>query len=778
MASSADQSTLNTINNSLVAPGNVNSPLVAQPKTLSLTPTPIPSSATSGIKIAPSTIQVPTPGISGATQTAPNPLFTPHAAITTAPTPVAGNYVSGKNPGAITINSAAQMNPAKATPTPTVPATNVGQTNTLTIPTSNAPTVTATTSNNLGTAVNQVNNGSVNNPVTYKDANGNTVNSNGIPVDSNGNNITNGNNQSMDQYGNSVGTTYNQDGTVASSPTGNSVLGVQTGSPTRTGVLGYIQQLMGQEAQKGPASEAAYESGGIYDKMNQANQINNQILSTQRSYNEQAKTIKNNHNGLDVAGVQEQLNTLSRQQNEDMANLSIIKSANDNDLTTAQSIIDKKLAFQFDPIQQEITNLGSFLQLNNSDLSDSQKQAISVKQYQLQNNLDLLKGAKQTAQQYAIQQGITDPKILGAIDAATTPAEAYNALSGSGGITSASQTPNGGIVSGYNLSSYATDPTKPMQVQNIVNTIQQNNATSSPQALNQYIQSVAPNSPITGQQILDAATKYGVDPNVLAANVQQESGFGTLGIGAKTNNAGNIGNTDNGSTKTYDSWQAGLDANAKWLSDHKATTANGVTIPSQLQGVPAVIPQGIKGVPGTAYVDAGRLTGTPIQQNKITQAATTAHIPVLSDSDVSKVRSIDITKQNLDAMQGAISGLLGNGAVGRIGSSISNLFGQVTQSNETVASWNGYRTLAVNALQALGAGSGGARITAGEIQTATDNLPTITDSAQTANKKIAIINGFLNNWTKEILPNAQTGGSSSSQTSGTTPSGISYTISG
>lgn len=669
-----------------------------------------------------------------------------YAPVATPPTPTYSPASAPKT--AIPVTSAAQTNPAKATPSPTIPSSVVGSTNTLTIPT---PVSSNVARNNLGVAVGNVTNGLSQN--------------------------TTEENPQTDQYGNPPGTTYNQDGSPIAPADNTSVLGVPTGSPARTGVLSAIQNLLGVQATQPQVSEQTYEDAGIYDKMNAANDINNKILTTTRSYQEQAKAIKNNAGGLDVAGVNEQLATNDRQQNEDLANLSIIKSANDNDLQTAQAIADKKLSFQFDPLQKEIDNLGTFVQLNNADLSDSQKQAITVKQYQLQNNLDLLKTAKTSASQYAIQQGITDPLVLSKIDSATTPAEAYAAVEGTGN-GSAGLPGGNNIVSGstgsYDLTGYATDPLKAVKTQNIANVITQTGASSSPDLLQTYISNTFPKSPVTGQMVFDAAQKYGIDPTVLAANMQEESQFGTAGAGAKTNNPNNIGNTDNGSTQTYGSVQQGVEAGAKWLANHEDTgsTDSGQTITPGIQKY--VIPQGITGVPGTAYINGDQLSqiGTPLQQQQISRAALAGGVKILSTDDVNKVRSIDVTKQNLQSMEQSINTLLGSGPVGRVGSSISNYLGGVTQSNPTVASFNNYRTLAVNALQALGAGSGGARITAGEIAAATDNLPTIYDSKETATSKINILNGFLNNWTKEILPTAQIGGDSTAQSSANDPLGL------
>ena len=67
----------------------------------------------------------------------------------------------------------------------------------------------------------------------------------------------------------------------------------------------------------------------------------------------------------------------------------------------------------------------------------------------------------------------------------------------------------------------------------------------------------------------DAADKYGITPQLLLAVLQQDSLFGTKGLGAKTKNPGNYGNTDDGKIVVFKTWKAGVEAVAKWLSEHK-----------------------------------------------------------------------------------------------------------------------------------------------------------------------------------------------------------------
>ena len=123
------------------------------------------------------------------------------------------------------------------------------------------------------------------------------------------------------------------------------------------------------------------------------------------------------------------------------------------------------------------------------------------------------------------------------------------------------------IVGGFDISSYATDPNHEASVAKI--------AASAPPELDvskitSYIQSVAPDSPITGEMVVNSAKKFDVDHKVLLALMQQDSAFGTKGKGSRTHNPGNVGNDDTGREVDYGSWEAGVDAVAGWLSRNRS----------------------------------------------------------------------------------------------------------------------------------------------------------------------------------------------------------------
>lgn len=126
------------------------------------------------------------------------------------------------------------------------------------------------------------------------------------------------------------------------------------------------------------------------------------------------------------------------------------------------------------------------------------------------------------------------------------------------------------VLSQYDTSSYATDPLYEQKIINILAALPEMN---NPEIINQYIQSQNPGSPVTGEMIFGACQNYGVDTRLVTAMLSLESGFGTLGVGAMTQNPGNVGNTDSGATRTYASWYEGVSAVAQWLNRHKISIA-------------------------------------------------------------------------------------------------------------------------------------------------------------------------------------------------------------
>ena len=125
------------------------------------------------------------------------------------------------------------------------------------------------------------------------------------------------------------------------------------------------------------------------------------------------------------------------------------------------------------------------------------------------------------------------------------------------------------VLGEYDLSTYATDP---LYGQKLDSVMQKIGEFISAQEIDTYLQNTVSGSPLTGQMIFNATQQYGVSVRLLVAMLELESRFGTAGVGANTFNPGNVGNTGS-ETRTYNSWQEGVDVVAAWLSRHRSVAS-------------------------------------------------------------------------------------------------------------------------------------------------------------------------------------------------------------
>lgn len=275
--------------------------------------------------------------------------------------------------------------------------------------------------------------------------------------------------------------------------------------------------------------------------------------------------------------VANQISTLQKQAADAQTTADNIKQAM-LDPTTAQAYAQAGVTLTDTPeqINQKLSDYGYSQELATQSSQMAQKGFSPVLPGQSApagTQVVTLEDSRGNTKQYYDSSG----HYISAYNPATGTSDALNTITGqflnqgnavsTGGTTTAQA--NGGVLAGYDLGNYATNPTNVQQVTNIYNSIPD----SSAAGLSQYIQNNAPGSPITGQMIIDAANKEGVDPKLMAAILNNESAFGTLGAGANTFNPGNVGNTDNGTTVNMGSWQAGLDALAQNLAGRQIDTA-------------------------------------------------------------------------------------------------------------------------------------------------------------------------------------------------------------
>lgn len=189
------------------------------------------------------------------------------------------------------------------------------------------------------------------------------------------------------------------------------------------------------------------------------------------------------------------------------------------------------------------------------------------------------------------------------------------------------------------------------------------------------------------------------------------------------------------------------------------TSASSNIASSGIQPIPPAVASYMQASGGT-FINANKVPAG--QQQIIQNQATAAGVPYLTGDEANKMQNINVTQSNLQQLSQVTSQILGSGIYGRTIGAAWNEISAGLQLNPTVASFNAYRTLAVNSIQALAGGSGsGFRLNQAEINTAQANLPTITDNLQTAQAKLGILNGFLTKWQSELLTGSPTGSGNS-----------------
>ena len=124
---------------------------------------------------------------------------------------------------------------------------------------------------------------------------------------------------------------------------------------------------------------------------------------------------------------------------------------------------------------------------------------------------------------------------------------------------------NAKLVAGVNIARYAEDP---KHERNVARIYTQMPEFVTEEQIDQYIQERAKKSPITARMVTTVADKYKIDPKLILAIIQQDSSFGTKGLGKKTKNPGNYG-TYGKRVQKFKTWDAGLDAVGELLAQNK-----------------------------------------------------------------------------------------------------------------------------------------------------------------------------------------------------------------
>lgn len=216
---------------------------------------------------------------------------------------------------------------------------------------------------------------------------------------------------------------YNPDGTLAA-PQGAS----QNGTPSNdnSSVVDYLKANLEKIQGKGAETTQLQNDNQLAQKTQASTDAYNAYNTAKVDLQQRVAAIYDQP-GISREQAQQQAAEVFRVGNANLANLAIISQAATGNLQATQQIIKDRLDAEFAPIDDYINYATKYLQLNENDLTESQKIALTEKIKLEDENRNAIRSSKEIALKAAAENG-APASVLAQIDRATTPTEVYTAL--------------------------------------------------------------------------------------------------------------------------------------------------------------------------------------------------------------------------------------------------------------------------------------------------------------------------------------------------------------
>lgn len=375
-------------------------------------------------------------------------------------------------------------------------------------------------------------------------------------------------------------------------------------NPAKEEAQGYLKRILGNLSGQAEDTNKIYEEAGLAEKKKKAEAISTEMDTLDKQFRDRVLEIKKNPEGKFGGAINQDISKENDTYQNTRANIALTYKVASEDYNGASEIVNQKVTALKDQNAQSLQAYQLLINSINNDLTESEK-------LQVQDNMNTKKAEaeyRQSAYADVLKRLADNPNtpasVYSAVDKiASDPNSSISQIYGAGGtylatppankytmgtdaygnpVSFNTSTGEGKVINTdtgtYDLSTYATDPAHADKIRVVMQSIGQiSNANEAQNAI-----STIPNSPITGNMIMTAAQANGVDPTLLTALLKVESQFGTQGAGAKTFNPGNVGNTDDGSTRNFKNWNAGVDAAAQQLAKRDVNGAK----PGALSNVP------------------------------------------------------------------------------------------------------------------------------------------------------------------------------------------------
>jgi hypothetical protein len=172
------------------------------------------------------------------------------------------------------------------------------------------------------------------------------------------------------------------------------------------------------------------QKAGIDAKSQKVTDYTNQLEAEQHALRRQVERIEKNKEGMFGGAVQQEVNRVERESLSKQADIALLQSAANRDLTTAQSIIDRKIALKTEPLKLKLQFDQFFYEENRDLLSKSEERTFNQMMAMDEKALQFAESEQtqiHSAYLLAAQNGAPDAVLKGILSAKTS-GEALSAV--------------------------------------------------------------------------------------------------------------------------------------------------------------------------------------------------------------------------------------------------------------------------------------------------------------------------------------------------------------
>ena len=431
----------------------------------------------------------------------------------------------------------------------------------------------------------------------------------------------------------------------------------------RTGLGQQLQSALNRLTGRTERVQELTGQTGLTGLQQELSDLTTQIASRRAEFEGLIEDLPGQGRGITSDIISGQQARLRRQAAVELGGLASVAQAVQGNIATAQDLINRTIQAEYQPVLDEIATLKEQLAINFDNLSLAEQRRASqlniilnererlinqqltekenISQIMIEASkkgvsADVLNQIRNSAN---VQEAILNAQKAGVFTATdglgsfqrvgtdefgdpvygfvneNTGQIFYAPSSGGAGAGNMSGIPGGATgqtvtdASGatYDIGTYATDQQHESSVQSILDNIGQ---MTSIEQMDNYIQSVAPDSPITGEMIAKASEQYGTSWETMMAIMQQDSNFADPRMdrngvkhsdivtgedrqrAVKFFNPGNVGNVDSGSNVDFGDWQAGVNAVAQNLARRRISQTQEVAIDPEIQSLVNAVNEG------------------------------------------------------------------------------------------------------------------------------------------------------------------------------------------